>query len=108
MQIKHRENAVHRNILQNKEDNNAKCTGKTQLHPAENLFNRFSGYFQHGRHRPSNAMTFFIYDAAAALIFNQLFFPNLDPLTGVLAAFATYAVGFIWLDHLVDRLPFWR
>ncbi|WP_334007937.1 MFS transporter, partial [Acinetobacter colistiniresistens] len=31
----------------------------------------------------------------SALIFNKLFFPNLDPLTGVLAAFATYAVGFI-------------
>lgn len=38
---------------------------------------------------------FFIYGAAAALIFNKLFFPELDPLTGVLAAFATYAVGFI-------------
>ncbi len=38
---------------------------------------------------------FFIYGAAAALIFNKLFFPNLDPMTGVLAAFATYAVGFI-------------
>lgn len=38
---------------------------------------------------------FFIYGAAAALIFNKLFFPNLDPLMGVLAAFATYAVGFI-------------
>lgn len=38
---------------------------------------------------------FFIYGAAAALIFNKLFFPNLDALTGVLAAFATYAVGFI-------------
>ncbi|MBJ8442715.1 MFS transporter [Acinetobacter bereziniae] len=38
---------------------------------------------------------FFIYGAAAALIFNKLFFPNLDPLAGVLAAFATYAVGFI-------------
>ncbi|OTG85156.1 MFS transporter [Acinetobacter sp. ANC 4648] len=38
---------------------------------------------------------FFIYGAAAALIFNKLFFPDLDPLTGVLAAFATYTVGFI-------------
>ncbi len=38
---------------------------------------------------------FFVYGAAAALIFNKLFFPNLDPLSGVLAAFATYAVGFI-------------
>ena len=38
---------------------------------------------------------FFVYGSAAALIFNKLFFPNLDPLTGILAAFATYAVGFI-------------
>jgi MFS transporter, MHS family, shikimate and dehydroshikimate transport protein len=38
---------------------------------------------------------FFIYGAAAALVFNKLFFPNLDPLMGVMAAFATYAVGFI-------------
>ncbi|EPF69970.1 MFS transporter [Acinetobacter rudis] len=38
---------------------------------------------------------FFIYGAAAALIFNKLFFPQLDPLSGVFAAFATYAVGFI-------------
>lgn len=38
---------------------------------------------------------FFIYGTAAALIFNKLFFPSLDPLTGTLAAFGTYAVGFI-------------
>lgn len=38
---------------------------------------------------------FFLYGTAAALVFNQLFFPALDPLSGVLAAFATYAVGFI-------------
>ncbi len=38
---------------------------------------------------------FFIYGTAAALIFNKLFFPNLDPLMGVMAAFTTYAVGFI-------------
>lgn len=38
---------------------------------------------------------FFIYGSAAALIFNKLFFPNLDPMSGILAAFATYAVGFI-------------
>jgi MFS family permease len=65
---------------------------------------------------------FFIYGAAAALIFNKLFFPNLDPLTGVLAAFATYAVGFIgrplggivfghfgdkdWSNHVVNHLDY--
>lgn len=38
---------------------------------------------------------FFIYGASAALVFNKLFFPDLDPLTGTLAAFATYGVGFI-------------
>lgn len=38
---------------------------------------------------------FFIYGTAAALIFNRLFFPTYDPLTGTLLAFATYAVGFL-------------
>ncbi|MGA5277527.1 MFS transporter [Streptomyces cellulosae] len=38
---------------------------------------------------------FFIYGTAAALVFNQLFFPTVDPLTGTLAAFATFAVGFV-------------
>jgi MFS family permease len=37
---------------------------------------------------------FFIYGTAAGLIFPQLFFPNQDPLTGTLAAFGTYFVGF--------------
>jgi metabolite-proton symporter len=37
---------------------------------------------------------FFLYATAAALVFNTLFFPSRDPLTGTLAAFATYAVGF--------------
>lgn len=38
---------------------------------------------------------FFLYGTASALIFGRLFFPNYDPLTGTLASFGTYAVGFI-------------
>ncbi|GAA4619726.1 MFS transporter [Saccharopolyspora hordei] len=38
---------------------------------------------------------FFLYGSAAALVFNQLFFPEADPLTGTLLAFTTYAIGFI-------------
>ncbi len=38
---------------------------------------------------------FFIYGVAAALVFNELFFPSFDPLVGTLLAFTTYAVGFV-------------
>ncbi len=38
---------------------------------------------------------FFLYTSAAALVFNKLFFPNTDPLTGTLLAFLTYAIGFL-------------
>ena len=38
---------------------------------------------------------FFLYGSAAALVFNKLFFPEFDPLTGTLLAFATYALGFV-------------
>lgn len=38
---------------------------------------------------------FFLYGAAAALVFNRQFFPEADPLVGTMLAFATYALGFI-------------
>ena len=38
---------------------------------------------------------FFIFGIASALVFGQLFFPNVSELAGTLAAFATFAVGFI-------------
>jgi metabolite-proton symporter len=54
---------------------------------------------------------FFLYGAAAALVFNKLFFPSFDPLVGTLLAFATYAVGFvarpvggIVFGHFGDRI----
>ncbi|TEA77767.1 MFS transporter [Allopusillimonas ginsengisoli] len=54
---------------------------------------------------------FFLYGTAAALIFNKIFFPAFDPLTGTLAAFATYSVGFfarplggIVFGHFGDRV----
>jgi len=38
---------------------------------------------------------FFLYGSAAALVFNKLFFPSYEPLTGTLLAFGTYALGFV-------------
>ena len=38
---------------------------------------------------------FFLYGSAAALVFNRLFFPEQDPLTGTMLAFGTYALGFV-------------
>jgi len=38
---------------------------------------------------------YFIYGTCAALLFPKLFFPSMDPLVGTIAAFATYAVGFV-------------
>jgi metabolite-proton symporter len=53
---------------------------------------------------------FFLYSAAAAVVFNRLFFPNASPVTGTLLAFSTAAVGFvarplggILFGHLGDR-----
>jgi len=54
---------------------------------------------------------FLIYGTAAALIFNKLFFPTFDPVVGTLAAFGSYAVGFVArplggaiFGHFGDRL----
>ncbi|MGI4862159.1 MAG: MFS transporter [Janthinobacterium lividum] len=38
---------------------------------------------------------FTIYNTLAALVFNRLFFPSVDPLAGTLLAFSTYAVGYV-------------
>jgi MFS transporter, MHS family, shikimate and dehydroshikimate transport protein len=38
---------------------------------------------------------FYLYSTAAALVFNKLFFPSFAPITGVLLAFGTNAVGFL-------------
>ena len=38
---------------------------------------------------------FFLYNTAAALVFNRLFFPQFDPLVGTLLAFTTYSIGFV-------------
>jgi MHS family shikimate/dehydroshikimate transporter-like MFS transporter len=54
---------------------------------------------------------FLIYGTAAALVFNKLFFPSVDPILGTLAAFGSYAVGFLarplggaLFGHFGDRL----
>ncbi|MBK4992436.1 MHS family MFS transporter [Pseudomonas sp. S37] len=54
---------------------------------------------------------FYIYATAAALVLGQVFFPSSDPLLSTLAAFGTFAVGFIArpmagmvFGHLGDRL----
>lgn len=38
---------------------------------------------------------FTIYNTLAALVFNHLFFPSVDPLAGTILAFSTYAVRYI-------------
>ncbi len=54
---------------------------------------------------------FFIYGTASALVFNEIFFPNADPLVGTLSAFAALGVGFIFrpvggivFGHFGDRI----
>jgi metabolite-proton symporter len=41
------------------------------------------------------AFDFVLYGTTAALVFNKVFFPSVDPLIGTLAAFATFGVGFL-------------
>ncbi|WP_406631487.1 MFS transporter [Amycolatopsis sp. WGS_07] len=38
---------------------------------------------------------FFLYGSAAALVFGPLFYPGVSPALGLIAAFGTYAVGFL-------------
>jgi MFS family permease len=38
---------------------------------------------------------FAVYNSLAALIFNRLFFPSFDPLSGTILAFSTFAVGYL-------------
>jgi MHS family shikimate/dehydroshikimate transporter-like MFS transporter len=54
---------------------------------------------------------FLIYGTAAALVFNGLFFPNVDPRIGTLAALGSFTVGFLArpiggaiFGHFGDRL----
>lgn len=53
---------------------------------------------------------FFIYGLASALVFGPLFFPKIDPAAGMMASFATFAVGFLarpfgglFFGHFGDR-----
>ncbi len=54
---------------------------------------------------------FFVYATAAGLVFGPLFFPNVSEFAGTLAAFSTFAVGFIarplggvLIGHYGDRV----
>lgn len=54
---------------------------------------------------------FLIYGTASALVFNKLFFPSIDPVVGTIAAFGSYAVGFlarplggVVFGHFGDRI----
>ncbi|REE75644.1 putative MFS family arabinose efflux permease [Rhodococcus wratislaviensis] len=54
---------------------------------------------------------FFVYGAAAALVFNVLFFPSGNPAVALIASFATFAVGYVArpvgavvMGHFGDRL----
>ena len=46
-----------------------------------------------------------IYGTASAIIFNRIFFPNMDPAIGIIAAFGAYAVGFGPAPSAVSSSP---
>jgi MFS family permease len=53
---------------------------------------------------------FYVYATAAAIVFGPLFFPEADPIMGILLSFGTYAVGFLFrplgaivFGHIGDR-----
>lgn len=54
---------------------------------------------------------YFLYGTAAAVVFSPLFFPDVDPIIGLMASFGTFAVGFLArpvggfvAGHVGDRL----
>ena len=54
---------------------------------------------------------FLLYATASAIVFNKIFFPNLDPLVGTVASFGTLATGYlarplggIVFGHFGDRI----
>lgn len=54
---------------------------------------------------------FFLYATASALVFAKIFFPSFDPVTGTIAAFGSFAVGYIarpfgavFFGHFGDRI----
>ncbi|WP_238421811.1 MFS transporter [Gordonia sp. 'Campus'] len=56
-------------------------------------------------------MDFQLYSLAAAIVFNELFFPDVSPAIGLIAAMATYGVGYvarlagaIYFGRMGDRL----
>ena len=51
-------------------------------------------------------MDFQLYSLAAAIVFNKIFFPNVSPAIGLIAAFATYGVGYV--ARLVGAIYFGR
>lgn len=56
-------------------------------------------------------MDFQLYSLAAAIVFNQIFFPDVSPAIGLIAAMATYGVGYVarlagavYFGRMGDRL----